>query len=50
MQPSASFSGMEEYADRSRARTTIVIVSTWLWLVGGRRVCVRGGGVCIGDE
>ena len=47
---SASLAGMEEHADRSWARATVVIVSTWLWLYGGRRVCVRGGGGCIGDE
>jgi len=43
--PSTSLTGMEEYADRCWAGSSVVIVSTWLWLVGVRGVCERERGV-----
>ena len=48
VRPSRSLTGMEEYADRSWAGSSVVIVSTWLWLVGVRGICERGK--CVREE
>jgi len=42
MQPFSSLTGMEEYTDGSQERATVVIVSTWLWVVEVGGVCARG--------
>jgi len=46
--PFPSFTGMEEYVDGSWERATVIIVSTWLWVVEG--VCERGEDECVRDE